>query len=1050
MKTLTSEWKERIAYWIKTLKKDLFWTIETISWETAACEDMLTVQEAAGLSFTPAQKGMVWGREYEYRWFKAELCLPASCEGERIVLNLKPGCESTLFVNAVPFGTFRADWILEEHHYLVDNTISMCAHPGDKYTIMMESYAGHFFPKAHENCSVGPVLPGEYETYQKQGRVTTGESSYGIWNEDAYQLLMDVETLYGLLKTLPPDSLRAAKIAEALSRFTLCCDFEQEADRRRDDYRSARKLLAPILACKNGDTMPEFLAAGHAHIDYAWLWPCEETIRKTARTFAAQCRLMEEYPEYRFIQSQPALYLLCKKYYPDLYGKIKETVKSGQWIPEGAMFVEPDTNLSGGESLIRQLLYGKRFFEEEFGVISRLLWLPDSFGYSGALPQILKKSGVEYLVTQKIFWSYNEGEKFPYHYFRWRGIDGTEITSFLPTSYNYNTNPEVMNGVWKERVQVHHLEDFLIPYGYGDGGGGPTRDHIEYIRRQENLEGGVKIKQGNPVSFFEKLDEQGGPSDTYCGELYFTAHRGTYTSQSKIKKLNRACETALHNLEYAGALALIVRNEYPKEELDDMWKTLLINQFHDILPGSAIHKVYERTQKELEEIIERAQTMTLAILQSMALPEEGTMSFVNTLPFARDFWYRDSERGTEERVHLTGFGCTCLTQKAGSESEKGLAKECEEGYAVETDLLQVFISKTGEISSYVLKENKKEYAAAPMNHFRLFKDVPRAFDAWDIDSNYEEQEVVNVCELNSSLLWNTENICIVALEGRIGKSSLRQQIRIEKDSPVIVFETEVNWKERHRLLKASFPSAIHASEGRNEIQFGYIRRPAVRSRESDKERFEVCHHKYTALCDAGAGAALLNDSKYGIGMCDGKMELSLLRAPVSPDLEADCGMHRFTYGFMAWNGSFEEAGVVQNGYFMNVEPITLSGRMELPYLCSTTNENVVIETVKASMDGRKDVILRLYESVGASTDTELTLGSWEAELWSCDMLEKEEERLVPLQEHRYALSFEPFEIKTLRVRRKEAAAIMEHTVHCCSCTVTMSLPYEEAVSWHSS
>lgn len=1018
MKILTNEWKDRLEYWIKTLKKDLFWPVERIDWESAACQDILSLKDAEKLAFSPVERGMVWGREYEYRWFRGKIRLPKECEGERIVLNLKPECESTLFVNGAPFGTYRADWILEEHHYLVDNTISMCARPGETYTIMMESYAGHFFPKAHENCSVGPVLPGEYETHLEQGRVITGESSYGVWNEDAYQLLMDVETLYGLFRSLEPESLRAVKIAGALKQFTLCCDFEQEKKKRRESYRMARELLKPILACKNGDTMPEFLATGHAHIDYAWLWPCEETIRKTARTFAAQLRLMKEYPEYRFIQSQPALYLLCEKYYPDLYEQVKEAVKNGQWIPEGAMFVEPDTNLSGGESLIRQLLYGKQFFEEEFGIKSRLLWLPDSFGYSGTLPQILKKSGVEYLVTQKIFWSYNEGEKFPYHYFNWRGIDGTEVTSFLPTSYNYNTNPREMNKVWKERVQVDHLENFLIPYGYGDGGGGPARDHVEYIRRQENLEGGVKVKQGNPVSFFESLDEKGGPSDTYCGELYFTAHRGTYTSQSRIKKLNRECETALHNLEYVGTLSLIARNEYPKEALDDMWKTLLINQFHDILPGSAIHKVYERTQKELEEITEHARMMTIEILQNMAIPEAGKTSFVNTLPFERNFWYSDAESGTEDKIHLKGFGCTCLVQKEAPVGEGGLAREREDGYAVETDLMRVFISREGEITSFLLKENGKEYAAAPMNHFRLFKDIPRAFDAWDIDSNYEEQEMEHACELRSSLWTNTEHVCVICLEGSIGNSSLRQQIRIEKDSPVILFETEINWRERHKLLKASFPTTISALEGRNEIQFGYIRRPAVRSRECDKERFEVCNHKYTALCDAGAGAAVLNDGKYGISMCDGRLELTLLRAPVSPDFHADRGTHRFTYGFMVWNGSFETAKVVQNGYFMNVKPLKLSGRLALPVIGNTTNENVVVETVKASADDRGDVILRLYESVGASANTELVLGGWEAEAWFCDMMENEEEKLTPLKEHTYFLSFEPFEIKTLRVRRK--------------------------------
>ena len=347
-----------------------------------------------------------------------------------------------------------------------------------------------------------------------------------------------------------------------------------------------------------------------------------------------------------------------------------------------------------------------------------------------------------------------------------------------------------------------------------------------------------------------------------------------------------------------------------------------------------------------------------------------------------------------------------------------LAEEREEGYAVETDLIKVFISKKGEISSFILKENQKEYAAMPMNHFRLFKDVPRAFDAWDIDSNYEQQEIANACEVGSRLWINTENVCVICLEGRIGNSFLCQQIKIEKDSPVIYFETEVNWRERHKLLKVSFPTTIPALEGRNEIQFGYIRRPAVRSRNSDKEYFEVCNHKYTALCDAGAGAALLNDSKYGISMCDGGMELSLLRAPVSPDFEADRGIHRFTYGFMAWNGSFEKAKVIQNGYFINVKPLEIAGCLKIPFIGNTTDENVVIETVKASMDGRGDVILRLYESVGAFTNTELMLGGWAAEVWYCDMLENKEQ-LISLKGHTCPLVFEPFEIKTLRVKRVE-------------------------------
>ena len=537
-KLMKSEWRDRIGHWVRTLKDDFYQPLGEIQWEAFRTNEQLSLGEAKREQFVSVKPGFTWGNTYEYCWMKGHIQLSEEAEGKRIVMNLKPDGEATLFVNDKAFGTYRASWVNEPHHYIVDNVLSRCAKGDEQFDIMMEVYAGHYYPEAPTGgCATGPVLPGSYTDKLEEGkRRTLGRCTYGIWNEDAYQLFMDVDTLGRLLEVLDKTSLRAAKIAKALEQFTLIVDFEQERDARIESYKKAREALKPVLEAENGSTMPVFYAVGNAHLDLAWLWPIAETGRKTARTFAAQLRLIEEYPEYKFIQSQPAEYEMCRKLYPELFERIKAAVKKGQWIAEGAMWVEPDTNMASGEALIRQLLYGKQYYKEVFDVDSEVLWLPDTFGYTGALPQILKGCKVNYLVTQKIFWSYNEGEQFPYHYFNWEGIDGSRIVSFLPTSYTYKTNPKQLDEVWKNRSQLQDLDAFLLPFGYGDGGGGPTRDDIEYARREQNLEGAPRVELSDPKSFFKKMDEAGGPVNTYVGELYFNAHRGTYTSQAKVKQ----------------------------------------------------------------------------------------------------------------------------------------------------------------------------------------------------------------------------------------------------------------------------------------------------------------------------------------------------------------------------------------------------------------------------------------------------------------------------------------------------------------------------------
>ncbi|MBO4377836.1 MAG: alpha-mannosidase, partial [Clostridia bacterium] len=392
MKYMHSEWQRRLAHWQNTLQLDFYSPLGSIDVESFYTMEHLTPEEALNCQFGSMPAGTVWGHTYEYCWMRSKIVLPPEAAGKRIVMDLNTGGETTVFVNGKAFGTYRAGWVETPHHFIEDNVLTKCGEPGECYDILLEAYAGHYYPRSRINsCATGPVIPGSYTDPKTEGKRTTlGNMTYGIWNEDAYQLYMDLDTLRMLGDQVDPESLRADKIAEALEQATLIVDFEQSLEKRIESYKAAREALKPVLNAVNGSTVPVFYAIGNSHLDLAWLWPMAETHRKTARTFAAQLRLIDEYPDYRYLQSQPASYVMCKEHYPKLYERIKAAIKKGQWIAEGAMWVEPDTNMTSGESLIRQLIHGKRFFKDELGVDSKVLWLPDTFGYSAALPQILK------------------------------------------------------------------------------------------------------------------------------------------------------------------------------------------------------------------------------------------------------------------------------------------------------------------------------------------------------------------------------------------------------------------------------------------------------------------------------------------------------------------------------------------------------------------------------------------------------------------------------------------------------------------------------------
>ena len=1066
MKLMHSEWQDRVKHWIRTLKDDFYEPLGEISWEAFTTMEYLTPQEVQEGDFAPVGPGFTWGREWEYAWFKGAITLPERAQGQRIVMDLKPDGESALFVNGKAFGTYRASWVYEPHHFMEDNVLSACGKKGEHFDLLMETYAGHFIPEAPTGgCATGPVLPGAYRDGAEEGkRRVLGKCTYGIWNEEAYQLYMDVSTLSMLLTTLEENSLRAARIAKALQQFTLIADFEQPREGRIASYKEAREALRPVMEAKNGSTAPVFYAVGNAHLDLAWLWPMAETYRKTERTFAAQLRLIEEYPEYKFIQSQPASYEMCKKYYPELFARIKEAIKGGQWIADGAMWVEPDTNMASGEALIRQLVHGKRYYKEEFGVDSEILWLPDTFGYTAALPQILKGCGVKYLVTQKIFWSYNEGEQFPYHYFTWQGMDGSQIVSFLPTSYTYRTDPIEANRIWKERTQLQDLDAFLMPYGYGDGGGGPARDYVEYAKRQEDLEGSVKVKMAGPAEFFHDMEQQGGPVNTYVGELYFSAHRGTYTSQAMIKQNNRLSELAMREMEMWSCLAMNKGMEYQLSRADALWKEVLLHQFHDILPGSSIARVYVEAEKAHKEIRRGAAEMkekAFAVLTDLS--NEQAVTVFNSLSFERTALVELPERFSGGARTLEGLpvpvqsaeegesagnpggyavkalvtipscgGVSLIPAEAGNacgeagvvlaeagksapvSAEQVTVRKQGESFVMENNRVKAVVNDRGEVVSFVLKSSGREFAAEPMNRFRLYKDVPRLFDAWDIDSNYIHQEIEALREAKVEVV--SEGLeGVLKVSGRIGNSSLVQYIRLEAEGTRLNFDTQIDWKELHRLLKACFPVNVYAENGINEIQFGYMERPAHRSRPYDKDRFEVCNHHYSAFCDGVHGAAVLNDSKYGISMNGNALELSLLRASACPEMQADNRVHHFTYGFTAWEGSFADSDVVRQGYELNVKPEIYAGALETFSAAEIDQANVILDTMKPAEDGSGDVILRLYESKKAAVTAKVrcALGS---RAYLCDMLENVREE-IPVENGEMTLAFGAFEVKTVRMKR---------------------------------
>ena len=822
----------------------------------------------------------------------------------------------------------------------------------------------------------------------------------------------------------------------------------------------AHAVLRREIAAAGAPLEVTVYAAGHAHLDVAWLWTLGQTRRKAGRTFHNVMRLMEQFPEYRFTQSQPQLYDFVRQDYPALFEAIKARVKEGRWEPLGGMWVEADCNLSGAESLARQFLLGRTFFREHFGpgADSPILWMPDVFGYTWSLPQLIKQAGLEYFFTIKISW--NQYNRIPYDTFWWQGLDGTRVlTHFSPTpeqnapasTYNAQATPADVIKSWQNFQQKELSRDVLMAFGYGDGGGGPTREMLENIREMASFPATPRVRHDTALNFFRQLEADVDERlPVWKGELYLEYHRGTYTTQSRNKRANRKSEFLLHDAEFLAACAAALVHQqaaadvpYPHADLRRAWELVCLNQFHDIIPGSSIHEVYAESHEQYAEIRELGKRVRDNALALLAAAHGADLLLVNptSFPCRNPAFWPEGDAGraapgiSAQPVHggvlldvgeIPPYSVQPLAAVAGSPEAMPLEASSTH---LENDFLRVELNTAGDITRLYDKQNRREVLSpgGVANQFQAFADRPMKWDAWDVDIFYDDTlwlaepaesiEVTEVGPLRAAL----------TVRRRILHSIYTQHISLYHNSPRLDFDTVIDWRERHILLKVAFPVDVLAPTATFEIQWGNVERPTHRNTSWDWARFETCAHKWVDLSEGDYGVSLLNDCKYGHDIQDqaphgGLIRLSLLRSPTNPDPEADLGEQRFVYSLLPHAGRWNEETVAQ-AYALN-DPLLVFAASTPPgkirsltpptgsFVC-VDRSNVVIETVKQAEDG-DGIIVRLYESRRRRGVVTLHTAFPLKGVWRSNLLEEEQEAL-PHEAHSVAFSIKPYEIVTLRL-----------------------------------
>lgn len=889
--------------------------------------------------------GDSWGKLWDCAWFCFEGRIPESERDKNLVLMLDVSGEMCVVNNAgVPVAC------LTNVNSEFDTTLGS---PGKRIYILdnQTKQSGEVTLWADAGCN------DLFGKYQSSGSVA--EADIAVCDSELRDIYYDLGVAADMLECLDKNTARYKRLLGRV--YDAACyitspDFDREI---------VKKILSTELERKGGDSSLKVTAIGHAHIDLAWLWPIRETKRKGARTFSNVISLMERYPDFVFGASQPQLYKWVKEDYPELYKKIKQKVKENRWECQGGMWVEADTNVSGAEPLVRQFLYGKKFFMDEFGVDARSLWLPDVFGYSAALPQILKLSGVDYFVTQKLSWS--EHNVYPHHTFNWVGIDGTSVLAHLlpEDTYNGPAMPRSLKKIERNYKDNAVCEEALMLFGIGDGGGGPSTFHLESLKRIKNSDGFIPCEQGYSIDMLDRINADKDKYSKWVGELYLERHQGTYTTQSRIKRYNRRVEFALRETEFACVWAKLAANvTYPKAELDKIWEEYLLYQFHDILPGSSINRVYKEAEEGYKAMLKRLTEIKKSAFGAVAA-SIGRMNesiVFNSLPFEVTEQFKTT--GGYRTITVPAMGMRSL-----DESTDNFERCTSDESGLENSKLSVTFGSNGEIKEIFDKVNGRQVllAGTAANVMSIYTDRG---DAWDMRFDYmnDVSETMKLESVESSVEGGN---AVRVQTFSYGSSVLRQKISLTP-AGIIRFDTEADWREKRRMLRTAFPINVVTDKVECDIQFGSIERSTTENTSWQYAQFEICAQKWVDVSQHNYGAAVLNNGKYGYRVKDTTIDVNLLRSSTYPDTNADYGKHAFTYALYPHKGGRVEAKVNEHAYALNM-PLTVvkvgsEGQIEArpasEMIKFDNGGSAVIESIKAAEDGR-GIIVRLYESAGA-------------------------------------------------------------------------------------
>uniref|UniRef100_A0A7N6AJ25 Alpha-mannosidase 2C1 n=1 Tax=Anabas testudineus TaxID=64144 RepID=A0A7N6AJ25_ANATE len=971
------------------------WPLDSLA--SFLSEKRIRFTEATKQNFAPYKVGDTFGPTWWTCWFKVTLTIPESWRGKEVHLRWESDGEAMVWRDGQPVQGLTKEG--EKTSYILSDCLK--DEEPHSVTLYVETACNGLFGAGQGSMIAAPD-PNRTFSVQRAELV--------VLNSDVRELLTDFEMLVDLVKELGEGEQRGYQALFTVNEMVNLCDpFDPNS------YSKARSLARNFFNQRNGESQHTVHAMGHCHIDSAWLWPYEETIRKCGRSWVTAIRLMEKNPEFVFTCSQAQQFQWVKSWYPGLFSQIQQFVEKGQFIPVGGTWVEMDGNLPSGESMVRQFLEGQRFFNQEFGIHCKEFWLPDTFGYSAQLPQIMQGCGISNFLTQKLSW--NLVNTFPHNTFFWEGLDGSKVLTHFPPGNSYEMKGKIEDVIKtvknnKDKGRANHS---AVLFGFGDGGGGPTQLMLDRLHRIKDSDGLPKVQMSSPDKLFSQLQADSALLCTWTGELFLELHNGTYTTQAQIKRGNRQCETLLHDIEIASCLALCRDRmfQYPVERLQELWRLLLLNQFHDVIPGSCIEMVVDDALKYYEDI--RSGGAALLNDACGALCPKGNAAGVfNSLP-----WERHEVIQTQDGAGKPTLGTfnpffngilliCCLTLQADGT------------VLMENGILRTVVNKDGTLASLCLISANREAISDGChgNQFVMFDDVPLYWDAWDV-MDYHLQtrnplhEVVQPVHVVSTGGLRGS----VSFSLRISdKSTVTQEIVMDAMCPYIKFNTEVKWAESHKFLKVEFPVRVRSANATYEIQFGHLQRPTHRNTSWDWARFEVWGHKWSDLSEHNFGVALLNDCKYGYSVHRNTMTLSLLRAPKAPDANADMGTHSFTYAIMPHTGSFQDASVIRCAYNLNFPLRLIQCTPDtLPWSAfSVSTEAVILETVKQAEDRKGALVVRLYESHGSSVVATLFTSLPVKEAWHCDLLERHDStQPAHFTSEGVTLNFSPFQIVSL-------------------------------------